>query len=79
VKLEAPPAARLLAVPATRLAEQLGKKVVANIILLGFFTAQTRLLSQDAMRKAIQSSVPARFTSLNLRAFEVGYEHGLKA
>jgi 2-oxoglutarate ferredoxin oxidoreductase subunit gamma len=79
VKIEAPPAARLLAVPATRLAEQLGKKVVANIILLGFFTAQARLLSQDAMRKAIQSSVPARFTSLNLRAFEVGFEHGLKA
>ena len=78
VKTEEPDP-RLLSVPATRLAEQLGKKVVANIILLGFFTAQTRLLSQEAMRKAIQSSVPSRFTSLNLRAFEVGYEHGLKA
>lgn len=79
VKIETPPAARLLSVPATRLAEQLGKKVVANIIMLGFFTAQTQLLSQEAMKKAIQSSVPARFTSLNLRAFEMGYEQGMNA
>lgn len=79
VKPETTAGVKLLSVPATRLAEDLGKKLVANIILLGFFTAVTRLVTEQAMRKAIQSSVPARFTSLNLRAFEMGYEAGLNS
>jgi len=76
VKFDAQPDAEVRMVPATRLAEELGKKVVANIIMLGFFTAKTGLVSPDAMRRAIQSSVPARFTALNLKAFEVGLNYG---
>ncbi len=75
----AAPPVRLKTVSATRLADQLGKRVVANMILLGFFTALTGLVSEQAMRKAIQSSVPARFASLNLRAFEIGLEQGHNA
>jgi 2-oxoglutarate ferredoxin oxidoreductase subunit gamma len=76
VKFDRQPDAQVRMVPATRLAEELGKKLVANIIMLGFFTAQTGLVSPEAMRRAIQSSVPARFTALNLKAFEVGFEYG---
>lgn len=76
VQTEAPARGVVKSIPATRLAEELGKKLVANIIMLGYFAAQTGMLSEQAMRKAIQSSVPARFAALNLRAFELGFGYG---
>ena len=63
------------AIPATRLAEELGKKMAANMILLGFFTARTLLVSEQAMRRAIQNSVPAQSLALNLRAFALGLNY----
>lgn len=70
---------RIYSVPATRLAEELGKRMVLNIVMVGFFTAVTRLLEADAMRKAVADSVPASFRELNLKAFEKGYEYGKSA
>jgi len=63
-------------VPATRLAEQLGRKMVLNIVLVGFFGAVTALLDPDALRQAVADSVPASYRDLNLRAYDKGYEHG---
>jgi 2-oxoglutarate ferredoxin oxidoreductase subunit gamma len=65
-------------IPATRIAEDLGKKLVLNIVMMGFMTAVTRLLGVDAMRKAVTASVPKGTEDLNLRAFERGYEYGVK-
>jgi 2-oxoglutarate ferredoxin oxidoreductase subunit gamma len=67
---------KLLSVPATRLAEELGRKIVANIVMLGFFAAMTDLISVEAMREAVRTSVPKGTEELNLRAFEKGYEYG---
>ena len=63
--------------PATRLAEELGKRMVLNSVMVGFFTAVTRLLDPDAVRKAVADSIPATFCELNLKAFEKGYEYGV--
>jgi 2-oxoglutarate ferredoxin oxidoreductase subunit gamma len=60
--------------PATRLAEQLGRRIVANMVMLGFLTGVTGLVSPDAMREAIKSSVPAGMVELNLNAFDQGLE-----
>ncbi|MFQ5434618.1 MAG: 2-oxoacid:acceptor oxidoreductase family protein [Anaerolineae bacterium] len=65
-------------VPATRIAEQLGRKIVLNIVMLGFFTAISQLIDVEAVRKAVQSSVPKGTEELNLRAFESGYEYGME-
>jgi len=65
--------------PATRLAEELGKRMVLNSVMVGFFTAVTRLLEPEAVRKAVADSVPASFRELNLKAFEKGYEYGVQA
>jgi 2-oxoglutarate ferredoxin oxidoreductase subunit gamma len=65
--------------PATRLAEELGKRMVLNSVMVGFFTAVTHLLDVDAVRKAVADSVPASFCDLNLKAFEKGYEYGGKS
>ena len=72
-----PPSVKLFGIPATRLAEELGKKVVLNMVVAGFFTAVTNLVTKAAMRQAIESSVPKGTEGLNLMAFEKGYEYGL--
>ncbi len=64
-------------VPATRLAEELGRRLVLNIVMVGFFGAVTGLLPPDALRKAVADSVPPASADLNLRAFDRGWEYGL--
>jgi 2-oxoglutarate ferredoxin oxidoreductase subunit gamma len=73
-----PPTVKIFGIPATRIAEELGKKVVLNMVMAGFFTAMTDLVTKNAMRKAIETSVPKGTEPLNLMAFEKGYEWGLK-
>jgi len=67
---------QVYSVPATRLAEELGKRMVLNSVMVGFFAAVTQLLDADAVRKAVADSVPAAFRDLNLKAFEKGWEYG---
>jgi 2-oxoglutarate ferredoxin oxidoreductase subunit gamma len=66
-------------VPATRMAEELGKRMVLNSVMVGFFTAVTHLLEPDAVRKAVADSVPSSFREINLKAFEKGFEYGSTA
>jgi len=67
---------KVFSVPATRIAEELGKRMVLNSVMVGFFTAVTHLLEPDAVRKAVADSVPPSFRELNLKAFEKGIEYG---
>ena len=71
-----PEGVRVYAVPATRLAEELGRKMVLNIVMVGFFGAVTHLLDPEALRKAVADSVPPHFEQLNLKAFDKGFEYG---
>ena len=71
------PGTRVYGVPATRLAEELGRKVVLNIVMVGFFGAVTGLLDPEALRKAVADSVPQALQTLNLHAFDRGYEYGV--
>lgn len=68
---------KVYGVPATRLAEELGRRLVLNIVMVGFFAAVTKLLNPESLRKAVADSVPAGTESLNLRAFDRGFEYGL--
>jgi 2-oxoglutarate ferredoxin oxidoreductase subunit gamma len=63
--------------PATRLAEELGKKMVLNIVMVGFFAAVTKLLKPESLRQAVIDSVPPSFKELNQKAFDKGYEYGI--
>jgi len=77
VKPEAAPAGcRIYAIPATRIAEDFGNRIAANIVMLGFFTAVTNIISVQAARRALPSSIPPRFLELNEKAFEEGYRFG---
>jgi 2-oxoglutarate ferredoxin oxidoreductase subunit gamma len=72
-----PRSTKVYSCPATRLAEELGKRMVLNSVMVGFLTAVTKLLDPEAVRKAVADSVPSSFRELNLKAFEKGYEYGL--
>jgi len=67
---------RLYTVPATRFAEQLGKTMVANIVMLGFLAAVTDVVGHEALRQAVLASVPRGTEVLNASAFERGVRHG---
>ncbi len=71
-----PNGVRAYGVPATRLAEELGRKVVLNIVMVGFFGAVTNLVDPEALRKAVADSVPPAMQKLNLQAFDKGFEYG---
>jgi 2-oxoglutarate ferredoxin oxidoreductase subunit gamma len=61
--------------PSTRIAESLGRSIVQNIVMLGFFAAATKLVDHDAMRDAVKAAVPRGTEELNLRAFDSGWEY----
>lgn len=60
-------------IPATRLAEELGRRVVTNVVMVGYFTAVTGLVTPDAVEKAIADSVKPKTLPLNLKAFAAGF------
>jgi 2-oxoglutarate ferredoxin oxidoreductase subunit gamma len=65
-------------VPATKMAEELGKTIFANVIMLGALTAITNIVNKEAMKNAILSNIPKGTEKLNAEAFEKGYEYGKK-
>ena len=66
-------------VEAQKIAEELGNKIVTNIVMVGASTSIFGLLDPDAVRKAVLDSVPSRFKDLNEKAFERGLEAGKNA
>jgi len=78
VKLEEGLQGEHIPVPASQVADQLGKKIVANIVMLGFLAAASGVLPKEAVKEAVASSVPAHTRELNEKAFERGFEEGLK-
>jgi 2-oxoglutarate ferredoxin oxidoreductase subunit gamma len=68
---------RAFGIPATRLAEELGRKLVLNVVMVGFTAAVTGIATPEAARKSVRESVPPGTDSLNLAAFEKGLEFGL--
>jgi len=75
---ELPAGVRVYSIPATRIAEELGKKMVLNIVMVGFFAAVSQAVDPEAMRKAVAASVPEAYRELNLKAFDRGFDYGKK-
>jgi 2-oxoglutarate ferredoxin oxidoreductase subunit gamma len=64
-------------IPSSRMAEELGRIMMANIIMLGFFTAITGAVSVDSARNAVTASVPKGTEEMNTIAFNKGCDYGL--
>lgn len=67
-----------LSMPATRMAREMGRVVVANIIMLGFLAAVSDLISTEALQNSVLASVPQGTEEFNLKAFDLGYSYGLE-
>jgi len=60
--------------PATRIAKELGSKLAANIVLLGYLLGATGVVSRKSMEDAIRATVAKQHLDLDLRALEAGIE-----
>ena len=66
--------AKTYAVPAVKMAEKLGKRIVANMVMIGSVTAASKILDPKAVEKAIVRFVPRGTDKLNLEAFRTGFD-----
>lgn len=62
-------------ITSTRIAEELGRRLVQNIVMLGFFGAVTGIARKDSLAKAVEHCVPAGTEELNLKAFNAGWDY----
>ncbi len=63
-------------VPATKIAEELGKRIVANIVMIGAFSAIAKMVDIESLKNSIKDNIPKGTEELNLAAFDRGYECG---
>lgn len=64
-------------ISATRFAEEMGRKMMANIVMLGFVVAVTGAVSLESALNAVQVSVPRGTEVKNAAAFTKGHDYGL--
>lgn len=68
----------VLKAPATRLAEELGRRIISNIVMLGFICGATKVADVELIREAVAASVPRGTEDLNLRGVDAGYDYAVK-
>ncbi len=77
VKIDQDPAGlTVYRVPATRIAESMGRRIVANIVMLGALVALGQVVAYDSMKQAVLVSIPHGTEDFNLSAFDQGFEYG---
>lgn len=62
----------IIQIPATRTAEDLGRRIVANMVMLGALQEKTKIVSREALLQAVKENVPAKTIDLNSKAIEEG-------
>lgn len=66
-------------IPATDIAyKKFGRKIIGNMVMIGYVTAITTIISKKAAKESIKSNVPKGTENLNFKAFEEGYKLGQK-
>jgi Pyruvate/2-oxoacid:ferredoxin oxidoreductase gamma subunit len=78
------PQARVVCVPASDIADQLGLAKVANVVMLGALMAETEVLTEESAMSVVQSMLGAKAKSaavleLNRKALDAGREYMQKA
>jgi 2-oxoglutarate ferredoxin oxidoreductase subunit gamma len=66
---------RIFRIPATENSEkEFGAKTYANMFVLGALTKITNIVTSNAIRRAIEDTVPQKYVSVNKQAYEKGIE-----
>lgn len=72
VKPEESPTYQTIEVPATKMANDLGNVIVANMVMVGVLISTKQLISLNAIKNTIKTQTPKKFISINLKAFDLG-------
>lgn len=64
--------AKVIEVKATEIATELGNRVAANMVVLGFIQESTGLMEKEDLIDIVKDSVPNKFLELNLNAIDAG-------
>lgn len=59
-------------VPATETAIQIGNRIAANMVILGFLQPLLKIVSENDLKNVISNTVKEKFVDVNLRAFDAG-------
>lgn len=73
-----PGKAKVFKAPFSKTADELGNRIITNIIMLGCITAVTGVVSEKNMMEAVKARVPKKFEELNIKGFNKGLEIGKK-
>jgi 2-oxoglutarate ferredoxin oxidoreductase subunit gamma len=72
------PTAEYYEIPAHAIAKELDKEVVANIVMLAAWCGLTKIISWEALEKAVLEAVPRGSEAYNMEAMQRGYEIGAR-
>lgn len=63
-------------IPAIQIADELGKRIVANVVMMGTFQEITKIITKRALEKSLKRQIPKGTEELNMSALEKGYQLG---
>jgi 2-oxoglutarate ferredoxin oxidoreductase subunit gamma len=67
---------KIFRIPSTKIADQLGNRIVANIVMLGALVEITQIVSKPSIERAVTETVPESLRTLNVSALTKGFEIG---
>lgn len=67
---------KIIIVETARLAKEAGSSLTQNIVLLGVLAATGRMpIKKENLMEALKELIPAKHMKINVKAFELGYDH----
>ncbi|MGY5875777.1 MAG: 2-oxoacid:acceptor oxidoreductase family protein [Candidatus Thorarchaeota archaeon] len=64
----------IIRIPAMKIADELGRRMISNMVMLGALTKKSTVFTLDALEKAVADMVPPATLELNLKAIRAGAE-----
>ena len=65
-----------LRVPFSKLADELGRRIVANVIMLGTLAKVSGCVTRPSLEQAVLKNIPKGTEELNLKALDAGFRNG---
>lgn len=65
--------ARIYQIPCSKIAREIGKEMVANVVALGALAAATGVVTKDSLIEALMSRIPRGTEALNQKALDMGW------
>jgi len=72
VKIKENSKIKQIPIPSTNTAKELGRQMVANVVILGAMVEGTRMVDGELLKACLKESVPPGTEQLNLKALEAG-------